>query len=120
MYSEDASSYAFINSVVRTADVPKNEVARLFRSGTNLTLKLCTAAPIGDRLNKDCETVWSTTTDVVQTDADLVPRFLSVSAVHCLVCGGGRGNIERWRVGGQRLYRTGMQFIMSDPSVTHL
>ncbi|KAI0752121.1 hypothetical protein C8Q74DRAFT_1373907 [Fomes fomentarius] len=77
VYSEDASSYAFINSVVRTADVPKNEVARLFRSGTNLTLKLCTAAPIGDRLNKDCETVWSTTTDVGQTDADLVPRFLS-------------------------------------------
>ena len=80
VYSEDASSFDFVDKVIRTAQVPPNEVARLFRSGTNLTLKLCTAAPIGDNVYRDCETVWSTV-DEVGTGADLVPRFLSVSSL---------------------------------------
>ncbi|OSD03730.1 hypothetical protein PYCCODRAFT_1466642 [Trametes coccinea BRFM310] len=59
IYSEDASTFAFVNNVLHTAQVPRNEVARLFRSGDDLTLKLCTAAPIGD-VYKDCTTIWDT------------------------------------------------------------
>ncbi|TFK92896.1 hypothetical protein K466DRAFT_181277 [Polyporus arcularius HHB13444] len=78
IYSEDASSFSFINSILHTAEVPNNEVARLYRSGGSLTLKLCTAAPIGD-VYKDCETIWST--DMVVANATLVPRFLEEVAL---------------------------------------
>ncbi|KAI0742633.1 hypothetical protein C8Q80DRAFT_1221115 [Daedaleopsis nitida] len=74
VYSEDASSFKFMNDMVQTAQVPKNEVARLWRSGNNLTLKLCTAAPIEKAVYDDCETVWSSVGDA---DATLVPRFLA-------------------------------------------
>ncbi|KAI0668913.1 hypothetical protein C8Q78DRAFT_1080788 [Trametes maxima] len=74
VYSEDASTFAFVDNILRTAEVPRNEVARLFRDGEDLTLKLCTAAPIGD-VYKDCMTIWDTKEVVSKTDY-LVPRFL--------------------------------------------
>ncbi|KAH9916270.1 uncharacterized protein BXZ73DRAFT_105899 [Epithele typhae] len=74
LYSEDASSSAFINTVISTAKVPPNEVARLFRNGDDLTLKMCTAAPVGD-VYKSCETLWST--DMGASNSSLAGRFLS-------------------------------------------
>lgn len=59
IYSEDASSFKFVNDVVYTSDVPNNEVARLFRVGNNLELRLCTAIPLGT-VFKDCETIYTT------------------------------------------------------------
>ncbi|RPD60844.1 hypothetical protein L227DRAFT_575013 [Lentinus tigrinus ALCF2SS1-6] len=73
IYSEDASSFSFVDSILRTAEVPNNEVARLFRSGGSLTLRLCTAAPIGN-VYGDCETIWAT--DMEGGNETLVPRFL--------------------------------------------
>ncbi|TBU56155.1 hypothetical protein BD310DRAFT_932019 [Dichomitus squalens] len=76
IYSEDASSFKFVNDVVRTADVPNNEVARLFRNGDNLELRLCTAVPIGT-VFKDCETIYTTDPHVsYNVSGSLVTRFL--------------------------------------------
>ncbi|CDO70429.1 hypothetical protein BN946_scf184999.g70 [Trametes cinnabarina] len=74
IYSEDASTFAFVSSVLRTADVPRNEVARLFRSGDKLVLKMCTAAPIGN-VYKDCTTIWDTGTALNATE-DVAARFI--------------------------------------------
>ena len=61
---------------MRTADVPNNEVARLFRSGDNLELRLCTAVPIGT-VFKDCETIYTTDPDAnYNAPGSLVTRFL--------------------------------------------
>ncbi|KAH9887072.1 hypothetical protein C8Q73DRAFT_795096 [Cubamyces lactineus] len=79
VYSEDASTFAFVNNVLHTAEVPRNEVARLFRSGDDLTLKLCTAAPIGN-VYKECMTIWDTGM-VVNTTASVVPRFVELGSL---------------------------------------
>ncbi|PIL26085.1 hypothetical protein GSI_11839 [Ganoderma sinense ZZ0214-1] len=77
IYSEDASSFKFVDDVVRTADVPDNEVARLFRVGNNLDLKLCTAIPLGS-VFKDCETVYTTDPNAnLNVSWALVERFLA-------------------------------------------
>ncbi|KAI1790896.1 hypothetical protein LXA43DRAFT_1144440 [Ganoderma leucocontextum] len=77
IYSEDASSFKFIDDVVYTADVPNNEVARLFRVGNNFDLKLCTAIPLGT-VFKDCETVYTTDPNAnYNVTGALVERFLS-------------------------------------------
>ncbi|KAI0351673.1 hypothetical protein OH77DRAFT_1524004 [Trametes cingulata] len=73
VYSEDASTFAFVDNILHTAQVPRNEVARLFRSGDDLTLKLCTAAPIGD-VYKECTTIWDTSMTMNATGT-LTPRF---------------------------------------------
>ncbi|KAL1939002.1 hypothetical protein VTO73DRAFT_11155 [Trametes versicolor] len=73
LYSEDASTSAFVFNILHTAQVPRNEVARLFRHGDDLTLKLCTAAPIGD-VYKDCTTIWDTSM-TLNTTGTFVPRF---------------------------------------------
>ena len=78
LYSEDASSSAFVNSILDAAHVPNNEVARLYRQGDDLTLRLCTAAPVGD-VFKDCETIWSTESG--PENSTVVPRFLSVRPI---------------------------------------
>ncbi|KAI9068839.1 hypothetical protein FKP32DRAFT_1663573 [Trametes sanguinea] len=77
IYSEDASTFAFVDNVLHTAQVPRNEVARLFRSGDDLTLKLCTAAPIGD-VYKDCTTIWDTAM-AANVSEDVTARFLHES-----------------------------------------
>ncbi|KAI8972601.1 hypothetical protein BD414DRAFT_517928 [Trametes punicea] len=74
VYSEDASAFAFVNSVLHTAQVPRNEVARLYRSGDDLTLKMCTAAPVGN-VYKDCTTIWDTGMAANATE-NVVARFL--------------------------------------------
>ena len=76
VYSEDASTFTFVNNVLHTAEVPRNEVARLFRSGDDLTLKLCTAAPIGN-VYKECMTIWETGM-AVNTTISVVPRFVEL------------------------------------------
>ncbi|KAI0830096.1 hypothetical protein BC628DRAFT_1313796 [Trametes gibbosa] len=76
LYSEDAGTSAFVNSILHIAEVPRNEVARLFRDGDNLTLKLCTAAPIGD-VYKDCTTIWETGMTVNGTGM-FVPRTVAL------------------------------------------
>lgn len=77
IYSEDASSFKFVDDVVHTADVPDNEVARLFRVGNNLDLRLCTAIPLGT-VFKDCETVYTTDPNTnFNVSWALVERFLA-------------------------------------------
>lgn len=76
LYSEDASTSAFVYNILHTAEVPRNEVARLFRHGDDLTLKLCTAAPIGD-VYKECTIIWDTSM-TLNTTGTLVSRFADV------------------------------------------
>ena len=77
IYSEDASSFKFVNDVVHTADVPNNEVARLFRVGNNLDLRLCTAIPLGT-VFKDCETLYTTDPNAnYNVSWALVERYLA-------------------------------------------
>ncbi|KAI0772470.1 hypothetical protein BD413DRAFT_612613 [Trametes elegans] len=67
IYSEDVSTFRFVDDILHTAQVPRNEVARLYRAGEDLTLRLCTAAPIGD-VYDDCITIWesnATTTEAL-------------------------------------------------------
>ncbi|KAI0370917.1 hypothetical protein BV20DRAFT_1070920 [Pilatotrama ljubarskyi] len=77
VYSEDVSTFAFVNNILHTAQVPRNEVARLFRHGDDLTLKLCTAAPIGD-VYKECITIWDTSM-TLNAMGTLTSRFVETS-----------------------------------------
>ncbi|KAH9850094.1 hypothetical protein C2E23DRAFT_870296 [Lenzites betulinus] len=83
IYTEDANTFGFVNNILRTAEVPRNEVARLFRDGDRLDLELCTAAPVGD-VYKECATIWETGMAVNATGATYVPRALPIVFSDCI------------------------------------
>ncbi|OBZ75026.1 hypothetical protein A0H81_05299 [Grifola frondosa] len=59
LHSEDADAFAFVTDILHAAQVPPNEVPRLYRTNGNLVLKLCTAIPLGD-VSDQCITIYDT------------------------------------------------------------
>ncbi|KAH9856276.1 hypothetical protein C2E23DRAFT_511714 [Lenzites betulinus] len=77
LYTEDASASGFMNDILHTAEVPRNEVALLFRDKNHFDLQMCTAIPVADG-HKNCTTLWETGMAVNATSATVAPRALSI------------------------------------------
>lgn len=66
LFSQDSNANAVVTSILRQAEVPRNNFGVLTRHAGNATLRLCNAIPTYLSTDAPCETIFQTGTPILQ------------------------------------------------------